>query len=251
MIMYGGLHRARAGTGLRAVSSGGAAGRGLSGVFRRLCLSMRRRADGGRASAAIPGTGGRAGAPARSARAAAVAILLAFTALVTLPSQAEAQAEIMLVSNTGETVDSGRNDNFQAQSFGTGSNTGGYTITEVLGGSAVQIPWAGWSLTGSGGQTVRLGWRLRFGPGGGSSGGFGIEASRAVRRGTAPDHRIGFALSVSLGGGAASSGRPGAARTPPGQAPEEWRYHRQGQAETGSAANDNDRPAETRAAAGR
>ena len=101
MIMYGGLHRARAGTGLRAVSSGGAAGRGLSGVFRRLCLSMRRRADGGRASAAIPDTGGRAGAPARSARAAAVAILLAFTALVTLPSQAEAQAEIMLVSNTG------------------------------------------------------------------------------------------------------------------------------------------------------
>ena len=50
-----------------------------------------RRADAGRASAAIPGTGGRAGALARSARYAAAALLLAFAALLALPLQAQAQ----------------------------------------------------------------------------------------------------------------------------------------------------------------
>ena len=69
---------------------------------------------------------------------------------------------------------------------------------DARGGSAVQIPWAGWSLAESGAQTVRLGWRLRFGPGG-SSGDFGIETSRVARPGAAPDHRIVFTLRLPLG----------------------------------------------------
>ena len=52
------------------------------------------RADAGRASAGIPGTGGRAGALARSWRCAAAALLLAFAALLALPLQAQAQTEV-------------------------------------------------------------------------------------------------------------------------------------------------------------
>ena len=72
----------------------------------------------------------------------------------------------------------------------------------ALGGTAVQIPWAGWSLTESGGQTVRLGWRLKFGP----AAALGIEASRFERPGAVPDHRIGIALRLPLGGGATLGG---------------------------------------------
>ena len=57
----------------------------------------------------------------------------------------------------------------------------------ALGGAAVQTPWAGLSLSESGGKTVRLGWRLKFGP----AAGFGIEASRSGRTGAASDRRIG------------------------------------------------------------
>ena len=65
----------------------------------------------------------------------------------------------------------------------------------ALGGSTVQVPWADWSLTESGGQTVRLGWRLTLG----SAGSVGMEASRAERTGEAPDHRFGIALRLPLG----------------------------------------------------
>ena len=75
---------------------GGAAGRGLSRFFRRLRLPTMRCAGAGRASAALPGTGGRAGALARPARCAAAALLLAFAALLALPLQAEA---VILVDN--------------------------------------------------------------------------------------------------------------------------------------------------------
>ena len=73
---------------------GSAPSLGLSGVFRRLRLPTRRRAGRGRASAAIPGTGGRAGALARSWRCAAAALLLALAALLALPLQAQAQTEV-------------------------------------------------------------------------------------------------------------------------------------------------------------
>ena len=65
----------------------------------------------------------------------------------------------------------------------------------ALGGSAVQVPSAGWSMTESGEQTVRLGWQLRFG----SAGSLGMEASRAERTGEVPDHRFGIVLRLPLG----------------------------------------------------
>ncbi len=80
----------------------------------------------------------------------------------------------------------------------------------ALGGTAVQIPWAAWSLTESDGQTVRLGWRLRLGPGG-SSADFGIEAGRSERQRAVPDYRIGIALRLPLGGGPAFLGGSGEA----------------------------------------
>ena len=65
----------------------------------------------------------------------------------------------------------------------------------ALGGNAVQVPWAGWSLTEAGGQTVRLGWRLTLG----SAGSLGMEVSRAERTGEVPDHRFGIVLRLPLG----------------------------------------------------
>ena len=76
----------------------------MSRFFRRLRLPTMRRADGSRASAALPGTGGRAGALARPARCAA-ALLVAFAALLALPLQAQA---VDLVSNLN--VSSSDND---------------------------------------------------------------------------------------------------------------------------------------------
>ena len=111
---------------------GGAAGRGLSGVFRRLRVPTMRRAGAGRASAAIPGTGGRAGAPAHSWRYAAAAVLLAFAALLALPLQAEAQTAY--VSNNGQSGSTTVNTNAsisQAQGFTTGSQSGGYPLSSV------------------------------------------------------------------------------------------------------------------------
>ena len=46
-------------------------------------------------------------------------------------STVEPPTETTLVSNTGQTVNTSGSSHFQAQSFETGANTGGYTITEV------------------------------------------------------------------------------------------------------------------------
>ena len=115
---------------------GSAARRGLSGVFWRLCLPMRRRADGSRGSALIrgTGTGGRAGALARSGRRAVAGLLLlsfaglGFSGLLAAPAFAD-----VLVSNIGESGnDFGSLSDFdQAQAFTTGDNTSGYTVTSV------------------------------------------------------------------------------------------------------------------------
>ena len=108
----------------------------LSGVIRRLRLPTMRRVGGARASAAVPGTGGRAAAPARSARAAAVAILLAFAALLALPLQAQAQTTIKMVGNGASSTSFsylGTNSSASyrelAQQFTTGSNSHGYTLS--------------------------------------------------------------------------------------------------------------------------
>ena len=125
MIMGSGLYRARPDTGLGAASSagsaspaasacrgpdGGAAGRGLSGVFRRPGLPMGRRADGCPASAANPGnaTGrrdpGRLRVRSLAARGLAAVLLAAFAALLALPLQAQAQT---IVPNDWSLIPSG------------------------------------------------------------------------------------------------------------------------------------------------
>ena len=118
---------------------GGAVGRGLSRFFGRLRLQTMRRAGVGRASAAIPGTGGRTGALARSWRRGAAVLLLAFAGLLALPLQAQAQ-KTTFVSNTGQSTASslrGIGPTFgsffysQAQQFSTGSNEGGYTLSAI------------------------------------------------------------------------------------------------------------------------
>ena len=66
---------------------------------------------------------------ARSGLRAAAGLLLAFAVLLALPLQA--QTLTTLVSNTGETLESGFTDFIVAQSFRTGANADGYTISEV------------------------------------------------------------------------------------------------------------------------
>ena len=116
-----------------AGQDGGAVGRGLPGFLWRLRLPMSRRADGSRASTLIrgTGTGGRAGALARSRRCVAAGLLLAFTTLLALPLQAQAQN--VLISNLGQTDGNvGSLVSFdQAQAFTTGDNVGGYALTSV------------------------------------------------------------------------------------------------------------------------
>ena len=79
---------------------GGAAGRGVSGVFRCPGLPIGRRADGGVASAALPGnaTGrrdpGRLRARSLAAHGLAAVLLAAFAALLALPPQAQAQTAL-------------------------------------------------------------------------------------------------------------------------------------------------------------
>ena len=94
---------------------------------------MSRRADGSRASTLIrgTGTGGRAGALARSRRCVAAGLLLAFATLLALPLQAQAQN--VLISNLGQTDGNvGSLVSFdQAQAFTTGDNFGGYALTSV------------------------------------------------------------------------------------------------------------------------
>ena len=116
-----------------AGQDGGAVGRGLPGFLWRLRLPMSRRADGSRASTLIrgTGTGGRAGALARSRRCVAAGLLLAFATLLALPLQAQAQN--VLISNLGQTDGNvGSLVSFdQAQAFTTGDNFGGYALTSV------------------------------------------------------------------------------------------------------------------------
>ena len=66
----------------------------------------------------------------RSARALAAAALLALVGALALPATAEAQTVTTFVSNTGGT--GGTSRAIQATSFTTGSNTGGYTLSEVV-----------------------------------------------------------------------------------------------------------------------
>ena len=68
----------------------------------------------------------------RSLAALAVCGFLTVTALLTVPRQAQAQAQI-LVSNVGKTTDSNGSlaDFDQAQAFTTGMNSAGYTLTSV------------------------------------------------------------------------------------------------------------------------
>ena len=126
------LHR------LRATDTGSRANRNPR---IRLRLPTMRRAGGSRASAAIPGTGEHAGAPARSARGLSAVVLLAFAAFLTLPSQAQAQSKIGLVSNIGQTMSPdgrvvgtiiGFLQFSKAQRFTTGDNADGYTLAEVV-----------------------------------------------------------------------------------------------------------------------
>ena len=64
-------------------------------------------------------------------RRVAATLLLALVAMLTVPIQAQAQSVTTLVSNHGQSVYSISSSTFQAQSFVTGANAGGYTITEV------------------------------------------------------------------------------------------------------------------------
>ena len=86
--------------------------RGLSGVFRRLRLPMMRRAGGGRASTATPGS---AGALARSRRCVSAGLLLTFVALLALLPEAQAQTTIKLVGNG---ADSGSTSHLGTDSSG-------------------------------------------------------------------------------------------------------------------------------------
>ena len=61
---------------------------------------------------------------------AAVTVLVSVAALLGLPLQAEAQTVQTLVSNASETR-AANSANARATSFTTGSNAGGYTITEI------------------------------------------------------------------------------------------------------------------------
>ena len=76
-------------------------------------------------------------------------LLAVFAALLALPSQAQAQTVTTLVDNSGESRISSSSSAFQGQSFRTGANAGGYTITEV------QLPLAG-SIASSATTVVKI-----------------------------------------------------------------------------------------------
>ena len=94
-------------------------------------VPMRRRADAGRASTLIrgTGTGGRAGALARSGRCVAAGLLLAFATLLALPLQAQA----VLISNIDQPARTNNIGfaNAWAHGFVTGTNSGGYSLTGI------------------------------------------------------------------------------------------------------------------------
>ena len=108
--------------------------------------------EAGRNDAALmiaePGRPGRSRLRLLAARGLAAVLLVAFAALLALPSQAQAQTVTTLVDNSGLNPTLG-SASFQAQSFGTGANAGGYTITEV------QLPLAG-SIASSATTVVKI-----------------------------------------------------------------------------------------------
>ena len=65
------------------------------------------------------------------ARSAAAAFLVVFAGLLAMSTAAQAQTLTTFVSNTGLTEDPNSTSGFNAQSFTTGTNVGGYTISEV------------------------------------------------------------------------------------------------------------------------
>ena len=108
--------------------------------------------EAGRNDAALmiaePGRPGRSRLRLLAARCLAVVLLAVFAALLALPSQAQAQTVTTLVDNSGLNPTLG-SASFNAQSFGTGANAGGYTITEV------QLPLAG-SIASSATTVVKI-----------------------------------------------------------------------------------------------
>ena len=99
----------------------------------RLRVPMMRRAVGGRACTAIPGSGS---ALARSGRRLTAGLLLAFAALLALLPEAQAQTTVKMVGNGTDGLtysylgtDSSGDYRELAQRFTTGSNAAGYTLS--------------------------------------------------------------------------------------------------------------------------
>ena len=91
-----------------------------------------RRADAGRASAAVLGTGGGAGAPARSGWRVAAGLLLGLAALLALPLQAQAATLVTNIGQSSNAVSSPLGTNWDhAQGFTTASHAAGYTLTTI------------------------------------------------------------------------------------------------------------------------
>ena len=80
---------------------------------------------------AEPGRPGRLGVRPLAARILTAVLLAAFAALLALPAQAQAHRDHNLVSNTHISAPGNAGFFINAQSFETGANPGGYTISEV------------------------------------------------------------------------------------------------------------------------
>ena len=90
-------------------------------------LAPLHRSDTDLSAAGLGAALARAVAPARHA---AAGLLVVFVGLLAVSTAAQAQTVTTLVSNTAE-GSMGASTDFQAQRFATGTNTGGYTISEV------------------------------------------------------------------------------------------------------------------------
>ena len=92
-------------------------------------------ADAGSKDAALkraePGRWRRWRIPSIAALGLAALLLAAFAALLALPVQAQAVTPTTFVSNTAQIPEADAADNFLAQSFRTGANTDGYTVSDV------------------------------------------------------------------------------------------------------------------------
>ena len=95
-------------------------------------LRFRLRADAGNKDAALKDAAppGRLQVRYLAVLSMTAVLLAAFAALLALPTQAQTTTTT-LVSNTDLTVRAGVSSAFQAQSFETGANAGGYTVSEV------------------------------------------------------------------------------------------------------------------------